>query len=72
MYVCVCVNSSVVKKSKLLNLFSFIIRTLWKMFFIQNSNREAATETAYKPVTLLKTNFFKPLMPGGNKKVTHI
>ena len=36
------------KKSKLPNLFSFIIRTLRKMYFIQNSNREATTEDIYK------------------------
>ena len=64
MHVRVCVNSSVVKNSKLLNLFTFIIRTLWKMFFIRNSNREVATETAYKPATLLKTNFFKYILQG--------
>ena len=34
------------------------------MFFIRNSNREAATETGYKPATLLKTNFFKCILQG--------
>ena len=34
------------------------------MFFIRNSNREAATETSYKPATLLKMNFFKCILQG--------